>query len=174
MKFLFAKIILFQAAVLLFSGCMSFDYVGQSFTPRSESAPVSFFQGRDRIPADQYRIIGRGCLRGPQDTDLYDRNVKLREEAREKGADAVCIVSTEVKAAGIYPQAAGEFPGPLAAGSNVDNLSPANTPWEVDSYGEMRTLKSKEKVRYVFETKVLFLKKTADFDAEMKKRPALL
>lgn len=174
MKLLSAKIIPVLAALLCFSGCMSFDYVGQSFTPRSKSAPVNIIQGRDSIPAGAFRIIGRGTLTGPQDTDLYDRSARLREEARSRGADAVCIVSTSVRAAGVYPRSSDEFSAPLAPSANRDNLSPANTPWETDSFGQMKTLKSSDKVRYVFETKVIFLKKTADFNAEMKKRSSFL
>lgn len=174
MKLLSVKIIPLLTAVLFLSGCMSFDYVGQSFAPRSESAPVTILQGRDAIPADAYRIIGRGVLTGPADTDLYDRDARLRNEARDRGADAVCVVSNIVKAVGVYPQTGDEFSAPLAASSNVDNLSRSNTPWETDSFGEMRTFENNERKRYIFETKVIFLKKTADFNAEMKKRPSFL
>ncbi|MBO5791904.1 MAG: hypothetical protein J6S54_05455 [Lentisphaeria bacterium] len=174
MKLFVAKAVMCLAGVLLFAGCMSFDYVGQSFAPRTESSPVSVFKGRDTLPPDRYRIIGRGVLSGPNSVDEYDRMAELRSEARKHGADAVCIVGTQVKAAGLYPRVSGTFAPPLAASENVDNLSTQNNAWETDSFGQVRVLKGEEKVRYTFETKVLFLKKSADFDKEMKSRPSFL
>ena len=174
MKLFVAKAVMFLAGALLLAGCMSFDYVGQSFAPRTESSPVNIFTGRETLPADRYRIIGRGVLSGPNSVDEYDRLAELRSEARKHGADAVCIVGTQVKAAGLYPRSTGFFAPPLAASDNVDNLSTQNNAWETDSFGQIQTLNSKEKVRYTFETKVLFLKKSADFNKEMKSRPSFL
>ncbi|MBR7137932.1 MAG: hypothetical protein IKD44_00145 [Lentisphaeria bacterium] len=169
-----SRFLLLLTGVLFLAGCMSFDYVGQSFVPLSDSVPVNIFQNREEIPADQYRIIGRGILAGPGSTDMYDRMAELRSEARKHGADAVCIVSTTGKAVGLYPASSGAFAPPLAASDNVDNLSTQNNAWEADSFGQVQTLNKKERVRYNFETKVIFLKKKADFDKEMKPRSSFL
>ena len=109
------KIIAALILLVFFAGCMNFDYVGQSFAPKSESAVVNIFNGREKIPADQYRIIGRGTLTGPLSTDEYDRMAELRAVARKHGADAVCIVSATTKAVGYYPQSNGAFAPPISA-----------------------------------------------------------
>lgn len=158
--------------LFLLAGCMSFDYVGQSFAPLNDSAPVNLYKERSQIPADQYRIIGRAVLSGPNTTDLYDREAKLRQEARAHGADAVCITGSRVIAAGLYPSSSGAFAPPLSASGNADNLDSAGRAWESDSFGKVQTLNSRKKVRYTFETKVIFLKKTGDFNREMKSRPS--
>lgn len=174
MKTLFFKTAFPLVLLLLLAGCMSFDYVGQSFAPKSDSAVVTVFKGRAQIPADTYRIIGRGTLTGPASEDDYDRLAALREEARKHGADAICIVESSVKAAGYYPRSDGAFAPPLSARVNADNLNSRGEAWEIDSFGKVQTLNSKEKVRYTFETKCIFLKKSSDFNEEMKERTPFL
>jgi hypothetical protein len=165
------------AALLLLvflAGCMNFDYVGQSFAPKSESAVVNIFNGREKLPADKYRIIGRGTLTGPLSTDEYDRLAELRSLARKHGADAVCILSAGTKAVGYYPQSKGAFAPPLSSSANVDNLNSRGEAWQMDSFGQVQTLTGREKVRYDFVLRILLLKDTADFNAEMKERTPIL
>ena len=171
MKFL-SKLLTGVLGLVLMAGCMSFDYVGQSFAPLSESVPVAFFEDRAAIPKDTYRIIGRGILSGPETVDGYDRKAELRLQARKHGADAVCIVSTVRKQVGVFPTVSDEFSAPLSPSANRGSIGPSGTPWETTSFGETPALKSQEEKRFEFETKVIFLKKTASFDAEMKKRSA--
>lgn len=168
------KIIAALILLVFFAGCMNFDYVGQSFAPKSESAVVNIFNGREKIPADQYRIIGRGTLTGPLSTDEYDRMAELRAVARKHGADAVCIVSATTKAVGYYPQSKGAFAPPISASANADNLNTRGEAWEMDSFGQIQTLNGKEKVRYDFVINTLLLKKISDFNTEMKERPSFL
>ena len=170
----FFKTVPFLFLLTLFAGCMSFDYVGQSFAPKAESAAVTIFNGRTQIPADEFRIIGRGTLTGANSNDEYDRLAALREEARKHGADAVCIVDTAVKAVGYFPRSEGAFAPPLSASVNVDNLNSRGETWETDSFGQVSTLNTREKVRYNFEIKCLFLKKSGDFNKEMKERTPFL
>lgn len=157
------------------AGCMSFDYVGQSFDPRPDSSPVTIFEKRREIPPDTYRIIGRGTLTGPTRYDSYDRSQKMRTIARDHGADAVCIVSTRIFPVGYYPQLKGEFSDPSSAGANIDGTDDVGEPLQTDSFGEKELpVRRKKKVRYDFEVKLLLLKKTGDFDEEMKTRKGFL
>ena len=174
MKLFISGIVPALMLVLCLSGCMNFKYVGQSFAPKSDSFPVNFIKGKEKVSSDQYRIIGRGILTGPNSTDEYDRMAELRSEARKHGADAVCIVGESVNAAGIYPRSKGSFAPPLSSGSNRDNLNPEGEAWETDSFGKEQSLNAAEKVRFTFETKVIFLKKTADFNKEMESRSSFL
>ena len=165
--------VFFCAAAVLcfFCGCMNFDYVGQHFPARPESAPVTVFGSRQAMPAGKFRIIGRGVLKGPADIDKYDRISKLKEEARKCGADAFCTVSEKIVTVGLYPRSGGEFASPMSADSNKINLSGSGTPWSNDSFDEQSVdMRGEKQSRKEFEIKVLFLKKTSDFDAEMKKR----
>ena len=171
MKFA-GKLLAAVSGLVLMAGCMNFDYVGQSFAPLSESVPVAFFEGREAIPKETYRIIGRGVLSGPETVDGYDRKAELRLQARKHGADAVCIVSTVKKQVGVFPTVSDDFSEPLSPSANRGNIGPSGTPWETTSFGETPGLKSQEEKRFEFETNVSFLKKTASFDAEMKKRSA--
>jgi len=164
----------FLFLLLCCAGCMSFDYVGQSFDPRPDSAPVTFFEGRESVPPDAYRIIGRGTLTGPDRTHGYDRAEKMRDIARARGADAVCIIGTRIFPVGLYPRADGEFAGPAtaAAGDETDDIGEE---WQTDSFGEKNiSSRGENRVRYNFETRLLLLKKREDFDKAMKTRKGFL
>lgn len=165
----------FLFLLLCCAGCMSFDYVGQTFDPRPDSSPVAFFEGRQEIPPDTYRIIGRGTLTGSSETDGYDRTQKMREVARERGADAVCIVGTRNFQVGVYPKAKGEFAAPSTVSANRDGTNAVGEPWQSDSFGEKRVSGSGEsRARYNFEIKLLLLKKNEDFEKAMKTRKGFL
>ena len=165
----------FLFLLLCCAGCMSFDYVGQSFDPRPDSSPVAFFEGRQEIPPDTYRIIGRGTLTGSSEIDGYDRTLKMRSVARERGADAVCIVGTRTFPVGIYPRAKGEFAAPATVNANRDGTDAVGEPWQSDSFGEKRVSSHGEnRARYNFEIKLLLLKKNEDFEKAMKTRKGFL
>lgn len=165
----------FLFLLLCCAGCMSFDYVGQSFDPRPDSSPVTFFEGRDEIPPDAYRIIGRGTLTGSDRIHGFDRADKMRAIARERGADAVCIISTRVFPVGLYPRADGEFAGPSTTSGGKDDTDALGEAWETDSFGEKRVSSSGEsRVRYNFETRLLLLKKRDDFEKALKTRKGFL
>ena len=165
----------FLFLLLCCAGCMSFDYVGQTFDPRPDSSPVVIFEKRREIPPDTYRIIGRGTLSGPARYDSYDRSQKMRTIARERGADAVCVVRTRIFPVGSYPQMKGEFPGPSSVGANVDGTDEVGEPLKTDSFGETEIrFRRKKKVRYDFEIRLLLLKKISDFDEAMKTRKGFL
>ena len=165
----------FLFLLLCCAGCMSFDYVGQKFDPRPDSSPVVFFKGRKEIPPDTYRIIGRGILTGSSRIDSFDRTQKMRTVARERGADAVCIVAARMVPVGFYPRSDGEFEEPAAFSNFADRTDAVGEMRETDSFGEKSLLvERKERDRYDFEIKLLLLKKRKDFDEAMKTRKGFL
>ena len=165
----------FLFLLLCGAGCMSFDYVGQSFDPRPDSSPVAFFDGRQEIPPDAYRIIGRGTLTGSDRIDGYDRTQKMRVIARERGADAVCIVGRRIVPAGFYPRAEGEFAQPSTVSANRDGTDAVGAAWQTDSFGEKSISSDGEnRARFDFEIKLLLLKKKGDFEEAMKTRKGFL
>lgn len=174
MKRFFCNTMLFLLVAFAAAGCLKFDYTGQSFEPLSDSSPVAVFKDKAAVPAGDYRIIGRGVLSGSNEIDSYDRMAELRAQARKHGADAICLLGTRNKLVGVFPAGGDNFGEPLSAISNRGNVDPSGKTWAMSSFGVMAPLKNQEEQRYEFEMQVLFLKKSTKFDAEMKKRPALL
>ena len=161
--------------LLCCGGCMSFDYVGQKFDPKPDSAPVTFFEGRENIPPDTYRIIGRGVLSGSAKCDDYDRKSEMRAVARKYGADAVCVIDSRIFPVGLYPRANGEFAPPASATADVDDLDFKGEPWQTDSFGEVEVPSNGEvRTRNNFEVRVLLLKNNRDFEEAMNTRKGFL
>ena len=139
------------------SGCMSFDYVGQSFAETPDSVPVEVFRNRSELPPGRYKVIGRGVLTAPDGVDSYDIDEKLIEEAREHGADAVCIVGVEAIQAGTFRTQDNPFIGPSSASSNPANLTPDGAPIQVNTYGGVTEM-GEEHHRIELQIRVLMLK----------------
>ena len=152
---------------------MDFDYTGQSFASRPGFAPVLFFNGRKEIPAEGYRIIGRGVLTVAPKTGDHDRMGELREQARKHGADAVCIVDSMVKKTGILPENQDDFIPPHSPLSQRIPLQAANSSRKGKSAntGVEAVGPKKRSVKMI---RVLFLKKTADLEKELKQKNPLL
>ena len=85
--------ILLLAAAGVLSGCMSVDYVGQTFPALSAADSIEVFSPGNPMPASGYRVMGRAELVAPPRTRITDIRQRLIELAREKGAEAVNIVS---------------------------------------------------------------------------------
>ena len=122
--------------LLLAAGCTSFDYVGRSFAPLPEDAPVSIFREADALPEGKYAIMGRGVLTAPKKYDRYDIDEKLGELAREYGADAVLIVNTRsiLKTFNV-PEGNSPFAGPSSPSTNPTNAAPDGQPLAESSFG---------------------------------------
>ena len=161
--------------LLLISGCsMDFDYTGQSFAPRAEFAPVTFFQGRQQIPAEGYRIIGRGVLTVAPKVGDCDTMGELREQARKHGADAVCIVDTLIKRTGVLPENQDEFIPPYSPLASSIEVNSKNSTWDAESLEGTKQLSGVTKKRSKRLIRFLFLKKSADLEKELKPKNPLL
>jgi hypothetical protein len=155
--------------LLLAGGCVKFDYTGQRFTPRAESAPVAFLDSQADFTAQGFRIIGRGILTVPGKTASYDSMGELRERAREYGAEAVCIVDSQIAGERVFSAPEDEFVSPYKAQAvKVENSS-----WDAKFFGsspQLGTVKgTPEKV-----IRVLFLKKTVNLEKELQQKNPLL
>ena len=169
--FRFFRCVLAAAAgtVLAFAaGCTSFDYVGRSFAPRPEEAQVSLFRERNAMEEGKYAMMGRGVLTAPEHYDRYDIDERLRELAREHGADAVLIVSSRTILRSFnVPEGRSGFAGPVSRSANPTNSAPDGQPLAENSfreqlspetYGGTTTLRSKRERygRRLTETSVIF------------------
>jgi hypothetical protein len=89
---IFKNILPLLAAGVL-SGCMSVDYVGQTFPALPATDAIEVFSPENPMPVSGYRIMGRVELVAPPRTKGTAIRQRLIELAREKGAEAVNIVS---------------------------------------------------------------------------------
>ena len=83
--------LLFLAAVL-FSGCVSVDYVGQKLPERDADEYIHIYASMKEV-SPEYKILGRGKIMTPQAYDLDKLDTLLTEKAIEVGAEAVAISS---------------------------------------------------------------------------------
>jgi len=124
------------AGIILLCGCTtSFDYVGRSFPEKSADAPIAYFTKASQIPANKYKLMGRGLLTAPDEFDKYDIKEALVAEARKRGASAVLLVSRKKFLAAWCAAGDTAFAGPNPYKTNPYNLSPDGTPQETDSFG---------------------------------------
>lgn len=72
-------------------GCISVDYTGKSFP---ESSRVRYFKERELIPAGEYGIMGRAVVTVRPRTHWDDIQKRILDEARSRGADAVCLTES--------------------------------------------------------------------------------
>ena len=138
---LFTRRSISAAAALLLAafaaGCTSFDYVGRSFAPLPENAPVALFRDRDTMAEGKYAMIGRGVLTAPERYDRYDIEERLRELAREHGADAVLIVKIrKIFRSFNIPEGNSGFAGPSSPGANPTSSAPDGQPLAENSFGQ--------------------------------------
>ena len=78
--------------LLLMCGCMSVEYVGQSFPALAENEPVKLYWPNAQVPEDTYRVIGRVFIEAPDGTTQSDVGEELTVLARKHGAEAVNIL----------------------------------------------------------------------------------
>lgn len=144
---------------LVAAGCIDLEYIGQEFEPTPQSRPVALFQNRAEVPPGEYRIIGRATLTAPDGTLGYDIQEKLLDSAREAGADAVCLISTERIHVGTYTIVNSDFSPPGSVRLNPGNLSADGSFRAVNTFGsEVTSVRGEERSRVEIEVKALFLK----------------
>ena len=120
---------------------------------------MALFQNRAEVPPGEYRIIGRATLTAPDGTLGYDIQEKLLDSAREAGADAVCLISTERIHVGTYTIVNSDFSPPGSVRLNPGNLSADGSFRAVNTFGsEVTSVRGEERSRVEIEVKALFLK----------------
>ncbi len=176
MMFRMSKITLPLLAVIWLAvvgtGCVNFDYVGRTFAETPDDVRIAYFTDRSDLPPGKYSIIGRATLTAPDgEFDTYSLREFLEAEARERGADAVCVVEAKRIKVGTYAiEDGGSFAGPSAYRSNPDNVSPTGEPLETNTFGQQVTLTGETHYRWDFEVKALFYKDKVELGRIMDER----
>jgi hypothetical protein len=94
------------ALITLAGGCISYEYTGSSEAPVSGEAKI--FASRNDLKR-QYKVLGRAVVAANYQDVSRDRMIgKLRDEARDCGADAILIVEQQVLPAGMVSGSRGQ------------------------------------------------------------------
>ncbi|MDD5697558.1 MAG: hypothetical protein PHH77_02980 [Victivallaceae bacterium] len=170
------------AAMAIFpaGGCMQFDYVGQKLAPLKPDQAVAFYNSKDSVPPDTYKVLGRAEITAPDGTNTEEVKAELIEKAREYGANAIEVVSFKRVKTGEV-----EIPQNEAYGSNdpvgtwaVTSNRPDGTPIYTDSFVKTIPLEVNVIEKYEIQAKVLFLadkeRVNKNIEAYKKKRKSYL
>lgn len=152
------------ALLLVFAGCISADYVGQSFPALPEDQPVMIFSREVPAPDNTYRAIGRVTLTAPDGSSQSPIREKLSEIARTHGAEAVEIVEFKRVETGV---GASE---PATAGMpdwSKDNRNAGGAFIYSNSFGEKASLSTPRKF-YEVQVKALLLVPNGKFNSMME------
>ena len=108
--------------LLLAAGCVDFDYQGESFDAVPESETV-LYGPEAKVPAD-LAVIGQAVVSGDYQNISRDRlEARLREEAADRGATAVRLVSIQVLPEDADARTVAERIDPIETNSN--QISPS-------------------------------------------------
>ncbi len=153
-------IFIVSAGVMLMylgNGCTQFDYVGQKLTPLKPDQVVAFYNSKDEVPPDTYKILGRGVITAPDGSNTEDVKAELIEKAREFGANAIeVILFKRVKTGVMILPKQENYSGPVGSWAVTANR-PDGTPIYTDSFVKTVPLKTTAIEQYEIQAKVLFL-----------------
>jgi predicted ThiF/HesA family dinucleotide-utilizing enzyme len=149
---------LFILAVgVLFSGCMQFDYVGQKLKPLPPEDMVAFYNSKEEVPPNIYRVLGRAVVTAPDGTSTQEVKEELIQKARDYGADAIEVVTFKrVKTGEVMIPQNEQYEGPVGSWSVTSNR-PDGTPLYTDTFVDTVPLQTHVLEKYEIRAKVLFL-----------------
>ena len=157
------------AVLLLLSGCVHVDYVGQTFDPIPEGEPVTFFKNRNEIKPGKYRIIGRAVITTTRGLDHYDIRELLIDEARKRGADGVALTEQKRIRRGVYAGERDASVKDTAPASKSGNVTADGRPLEV-SFDPSDPLRGEHNTRQELKLRVLFLKDKEALEQQLARR----
>lgn len=150
--------ILFIIAVgVMLSGCMQFDYVGQKLAPLKPEQPVAFYNSKEEVPSNTYRVLGRAVITAPDGTGTEEVKNKLINYAREYGADAIEVVLFKrIKTGEVVIPVNEQYEGTVGSWATTSNR-PDGSPIYTDTFVDTVPLKTHTLIKYEIRAKVLFL-----------------
>ena len=126
--------------LLLMYGCMSVDYVGQSFPALAENETVKIYSQTAPMPDGEFQAIGRVLIEAPDGTTQGDVYEELTSLARKHGADAVNILDYKRVRIGTVAAEANAIP---RVGWNRDGRNSGGAYIYSNYFGEVSTLEGK-------------------------------
>lgn len=89
------NILIFTSCILLLTGCVSYDYVGEKLSEPTSSVKVC--TDSNAIPQKDYTVLGTAAISGSSQEISREKMLeKLVSEAKECGADIVLVTGHQV------------------------------------------------------------------------------
>jgi len=167
---LFFRTVFMFIGIILFAGCVNIDYVGQEYPERNPDAEIMFYNSREDVPKDTYRIIGRANIDAPGDYNPAEIKKKILRKARDCGADAVEVVEFKRIKTGEQKVASNnsEYDGVVGTWAN-NGVRSDGSPIYVDSFDKTVPLKQAYRETFELKIKILFLISNERFQEFQKK-----
>lgn len=167
---LFFRTVFSFLGIILFSGCVNIDYVGQEYPERNSDAEIMFYNSKEDVPKDTYRIIGRANIDAPASYNPAEIKNKLLKKARDCGADAIEVVEFKREKTGVQKVIASndEYNGVVGTWAN-NGVRSDGSPIYVDSFDTTVPLKQTYRDTFELKIKVLFLISNERFQEFQKK-----
>ena len=139
--------------IMFFAGCVNINYVGQEYAQRNPDAEIMFYNSRDDVPKNTYRIIGRANIDAPGGYNPAEIKKKILKKARACGADAVEVVEFKREKTGEQKISSpgNEYDGVVGTWAN-NGVRSDGSPIYVDSFD--KTVPLKQAVHETFELKI--------------------
>ncbi len=155
---LFLSIILSFLGILFFAGCINLNYVGQEYPQRNPDAEIMFYNSKEDVPKNTYRIIGRANIDAPGGYNPAEIKKKILNKARVCGADAVEVVEFKREKTGEQKisTSSNEYDGVVGTWAN-NGVRSDGSPIYVDSFDKTVPLKQAVHETFELKIKVLFL-----------------
>jgi len=146
------------AGMMFFAGCVNIDYVGQEYTQRNPDAEIMFYNSREDVPKNTYRVIGRANIEAPGSYNPAEIKKKLFKKARQCGADAIEVVEFKREKTGEQKisTTSNEYDGVVGTWAN-NGVRSDGSPIYVDSFDKTVPLKQNVHETFELKIKVLFL-----------------
>lgn len=167
---LFFRIFFSFFGIILLAGCVNIDYVGQEYPERNPDAEIMFYNSREDVPKDTYRIIGRANIDAPGDYNPAEIKKKILKKARDCGADGIEVVEFKRIKTGEHKVSANssEYDGVVGIWAN-NGLSSNGAPIYVDSFDKTVPLQQAYRETFELKIKVIFLLSNERFQEFQKK-----
>lgn len=159
------KIIAVTLGLMILTGCINVDYVGQTYTKENPTEPILWFNDAVSVPPDIYQVVGRATVEASADYDQEQVREAILAEAEKRGADAVQVVSAEsveVRKNTVTDPGDASFGGRTRPNRNIDQWEP------YDSFGKPSSRNVRSGSIMEFHAKVLFLVKKERYEQAMR------
>lgn len=158
------------AGLVLLTGCVDVEYVGQRFEPLPSDSPVVVWGASAEYPAEEYKVIGRATFTAPDGYTEVDLVEDMQATARKYGADGVKIVDRVRRSVGSsfrQPTEGRQLSSPASGntGTSADGASLYS-----DSFGDQVSGSVYRVERYEIFARTLLLMKKDRFDGIMARR----
>jgi hypothetical protein len=158
------SLLLGLTSIILLTGCVDINYVGQEFGALPEKTEVKIYKNKQDMPVGKYTAIGKVEITGPRKMDAYDVRDTLATLAKSKGAKVVLLVESNIKSSGVYNPA---FEGENSPSGGNPNYGPLNK--KFTSLGKEASLSKEVALKRNRVVKAIFYKDKKEVETALNK-----